>query len=94
MKHFLPQPPKDSENIIVEIARETSHGETFYFKQLETIITMRSFKDLVKVANLLKKPILSHEKASNPKNNKLTLIFYIIDNNTKYQYKTTAPTKT
>jgi len=84
-------PEKDSENTLVEIAREPSDGETFYFKQRETIITIKSFKNLVKVANVLKKPILAYENASNLQKSKPTHTFYVIDNNTKYEYTTTTP---
>lgn len=47
-------------------------------------------EDLVKVSEALIKPIL-HTKGLTI-NGQTTRIFYIIENNTKYQYKTTAPT--
>ena len=80
-------PQKASESIIVEIAKEPAHGETSYFKQRETTITMKTLEDLVKIANQLKKPILFYKKES-------AHVFYVIENNAIYHYKTTAPTKT
>lgn len=49
--------------------------------------------NLAKISEALAKPIL-YTKTPTPSKEETTYIFYIIDNNTKYQYKTTAPTKT
>jgi len=55
---------------------------------------MATMEDLAKISEALMKPILYIQKTPKPPKKETTYIFYIIDNNTKYQYKTTAPTKT
>lgn len=55
--------------------------------ETKTTINMETLEDLAKTAEILARPILHTTKAKEH-------AFYIIDNNTKYQYKTTAPTKT
>ncbi len=57
-----------------------------------TTIAMASIEDLAKISEALMKPIL-HIKGHTT-NGKTTHNFYIIDNNIKYRYKTTYPTKT
>jgi len=55
-------------------------------------INIKTLEDLAKISEALIKPIL-HTTEPTTKG-KATHTFYILDNNTKYQYKTTAPTKT
>ena len=55
---------------------------------------MATMEDLAKISEALMKPILYVQKTPTSPEKETTHIFYIIDNNTKYQYKTTAPTKT
>ena len=59
-----------------------------------TTIKMATMEDLAKISEALMKPILYVQKTPKPPKKETTYIFYIIDNNTKYQYKTTTPTKT
>jgi hypothetical protein len=55
-------------------------------------ISLASLEDLAKISEALIKPIL-HTKEITTKG-QTTHTFYIIENDTKYQYTTTAPTKT
>jgi len=55
---------------------------------------MATMEDLAKISEALMKPILYTQKTPTPPKKETTHTFYMIDNNTKYQYKTTAPTKT
>jgi len=55
-------------------------------------ITMETLEDLAKIAENLVKPIL-HKKEPET-NGQTTHTFYILDNNTKYQYTTTTTNKT
>jgi hypothetical protein len=59
-----------------------------------TTIKMATMEDLAKISEALMKPILYVQKTPTPPKKETTHTFYIIDNNTKYQYKTTAPIKT
>jgi hypothetical protein len=57
-----------------------------------TTINIKTLEDLAKISEALIKPIL---RSTSPTTNGQTIhIFYIIDNNTKYQFKTATPTKT
>jgi flagellar basal body-associated protein FliL len=55
-----------------------------------TTIKMATMEDLAKISEALMKPILYVQKTPTPPKKETTHTFYIIDNNTKYQYKTTA----
>lgn len=55
-------------------------------------INIKTLEDLAKISEALIKPILHKEETETK--GKTTHIFYVLDNNTKYQYKTTTPTKT
>jgi hypothetical protein len=55
-----------------------------------TTIKMATMEDLAKISEALMKPILYVQKTPTPPKKETTYTFYIIDNNTKYQYKTTA----
>ena len=73
------------EEIIVEITGEPPSGQTAMVKTLE---------DLVKVADLLGKPVLSYEKAPSTPSKESTRIFCVVDGTTKYECTITAPTTT
>jgi len=55
-----------------------------------TTIKMATMEDLAKISEALMKPILYVQKTPTPPKKETTYTFYIIDNNTKYQYKTKA----
>ena len=81
-----PPPPKPIEKLIAphkEIIAETTQKPP----ETTTTINMASIEDLAKISEALIKPILYTKEEK-------THTFYIIENNTKYQYKTTASTKT
>lgn len=63
--------------------KELIAGTTQKPPETETTINMETLEDLAKTAEILARPILH---ATDGKEH----IFYIIDDNTKYQYKTKA----
>lgn len=89
------KPEKPMEEVIMpyeEIIAESA-GEPTYEAE-KTAIKMKSLEDLVKVADLLIKPVLSYERAQSTTSRKSTRIFYIIDGTTRYEFTITAPTTT
>ena len=91
LKTKHPPSPKPIEKIIgphKELIAETTQ------KPPETTqtIDIKTLEDLAKISEALIKPIL-HTKEPKTEG-KTTHTFYVLDNNTKYQYKTTTPTKT
>jgi len=89
------------EEIVVETVEEPSSGQAAvletergnrYYKGEKPIINVKTFEDLVKVADLLGKPVLSYEKASSTSSKESTRIFYVIDGTTRYECTLTAPT--
>jgi hypothetical protein len=81
---------KEHKELIAETKEEPP------LKQDTTTIKMATMEDLAKISETLMKPILYTKKTPKPPKTENSHIFYIIDNNTKYQfkYRTTAPTKT
>jgi len=91
------------EEIVVEAAGEPLSGRTVifetgvgnrYFKERKPTITVKTLEDLVKVADLLGKPVVFYEKTPSPKSKESTYIFYVIDGTTRYECTITAPTTT
>jgi len=77
------EPYKD---IIAETAEEP------LFKPDMTTIRVATMEDLARISEALAKPILRTSKLPIPPNKETTHIFYIIDNNTKYQYASSLQT--
>ena len=94
-------PSKPKEKLLKKILKEHKEliAETTEEPPLkpDTItIKMATMEDLAKISEALMKPILYTQKTPKSPKTETSHIFYIIDNNTKYQYryKTTAPTET
>ena len=88
-----PKPKKSMEEIVApyeEVIAESA-GEPSYKGQI-AIITMKSLGDLVEVADLLGKPVLSYEKAPITPSKESTRVFYVLDGTTRYECAITAPT--
>jgi hypothetical protein len=86
-----PPSPKPIEKIIAphkELIAETTQTPP----ETTQTINIKTLEDLAKISEALIKPILHKEETETK--GKTTHIFYVLDNNTKYQYKTTTPTKT
>jgi len=86
-------PPKPKEKPLKKILKEYKEiiaetTEEPLIKPDTTIIKMATMEDLAKISEALIKPILYIQKTPTPPKKETTHIFYIIDNNTKYQYKT------
>ncbi|NIM45380.1 MAG: hypothetical protein GTO54_07095 [Nitrososphaeria archaeon] len=90
---FKPEKPMDEVIMPYEEIIAESAGEPTYEAE-KTAIKMKSLEDLVKVADLLIKPVLSYEKAQSTTSKKSTRVFYIIDGTTRYEFTITAPTPT
>ena len=89
-------PPKHKEKPLKKIIKEYKEiiAETIEKPPLTpnmTIIKMATLEDLAKISEALMKPILHIQKPPKSPDKETTHIFYIIDNNTKYQYETKAP---
>jgi len=91
LKAKPPSPAKPIKKIIgphKELIAETTQKPP----EATTTINIKTLEDLAKISEALIKPILH---STSPTTNGQTIhIFYIIDNNTKYQFKTATPTKT
>ena len=91
LKTKPPPSPKPIRKIIgphKELIAETTQKPP----EATTTIDIKTLEDLAKISEALIKPILY---STSPTTNGQTIhIFYIIDNNTKYQFKTVTPTKT
>lgn len=88
-------PPKPKEKPLKKILKEYKEiiAETTEeppSKPKMTTIKMATIEDLAKISEALMKPILYTQKPPTPPKKETTHTFYIIDNNTKYQYKTEA----
>lgn len=70
------------QDIIVEAAQEQT-------PQGQTIITIKTLEDLVKIADTLTKPIVHFQKPPTPENKEPTDIFYVLDDITRYEYNIT-----
>ena len=91
LKARPPSSPKPIEKIIAphkELIAETTQTPP----ETTQTINIKTLEDLAKIAEALIKPIL-HKKGPKTKG-KTTHTFYILDNNTKYEYTTTTPNKT
>lgn len=91
------------EEIVVETAGEPLSGQTAifetesgnrYFKERSPTIKVKALEDLVKLADLLGKPVLSYEKAPKTRSKESTRIFCVVDGTTRYECTITAPTRT
>jgi hypothetical protein len=71
------------EDIIVE----ADEGQT---PQGQTIVTMKTLEDLVKIADTLTKPIIHFQKLSSSESIEPIDIFYVVDNTTRYEYHITS----
>ena len=59
-----------------------------------TIISMKTLEDLIKVADWLGKPVLSHQKPKSSQGATSTRVFYVLDGTTRYEHTITAPSIT
>lgn len=91
------------EEIVVETAGEPPSGKIAifetesgnrYFKERRPTIKVKTLEDLVKLADLLGKPVLSYEKAPSTPSKESTRIFCVVDGTTRYECTITAPTTT
>ena len=90
---FPPKAERPIEKIIEpykDIIAETA--EEPLFKPDMTTIRVATMEDLARISEALAKPILRTSKLPIPPNKETTHIFYIIDNNTKYQYESSLQT--
>ena len=90
LKTKPPSPAKPIKKIIgphKELIAETTQKPP----EATTTINIKTLEDLAKISEALIKPILH---STSPTTNGQTIhIFYIMDNNTKYQFKTATPTE-
>jgi hypothetical protein len=99
MKTKPTTPPKPKQKPLKKILKEYKElvaeaTEEPPLKPDMTTIKMATMEDLAKISEALMKLILYTQKASKSPKKETNHTFYIIDNKTKYQYKTTAPTTT
>jgi len=91
LKTKPPPSPKPIKKIIAphkELIAETTQTPP----ETTQTINIKTLEDLAKISEAIVKPIL-HKKEPKTKG-KTTHTFYILDNNTKYEYTTTTPNKT
>jgi len=77
------------QEIIAESAEEPQFKE--HHLMPTTTIFMKTLDDLIKVADWLGKPVLSHQETKRSKGTKSTRVFYVLDGTTRYEYLITAP---
>ena len=70
------------EDIIVEATEETP-------KQAQTIVTMKTLEDLVKIADTLTKPVIHFRRPSTLESKEPIDTFYVLDDITRYEYRIT-----
>ena len=80
------------QDLIAESAEEPQFKEHSFMPT--TIISMKTLEDLIKVADWLGKPVLSHQKPKSSQGATSTRVFYVLDGTTRYEHTITAPSIT
>jgi hypothetical protein len=70
------------EDIIIEAAEEPP-------PRGQTTVIIKTLEDLVKIADMLTKPIIHYQKPPTPPTTEPTHTFYLLDANTRYEYNVT-----
>jgi hypothetical protein len=90
------KPAKPIEEIIEpfqEIIAESAEEPQFKEHDLmpTTSVSMKTLEDLIKVADWLGKPVLSHQGTRESRSTQSTRVFYVLDGTTRYEYTITGP---